>query len=277
METTHTYFYAPMSSNMPLADFNLSLLQFGFQDKDKAHKQGPLTKTEHVLQYISEGKGTLRVGGKTYELNAGDLFYLPKNVMLSYNSESSDPYTYYWIGFDGASAAQIVKRIGLTPENAVRRYNEPAITAAYERIGEALAKNNLASYTEALGEFYKLLGLLLSFNNENIQKLKSVSVDYVDKAIIYIQNNFNADINVTSIAEAIGLGRNYFSVIFHKYTGITPVEYLMRYRIDQAQKMLSQGMPVTETAISCGFNSPANFSVQFKNITGISPVKYKNQ
>lgn len=262
--------------SLPVTDTNLSFINFGFQDRDENHSQGPLAKTEHILQYISEGKGYLTVKGKTYSLKSGDLFYLPKNVLLSYKSEKSDPYRYFWIGYDGTSAAALTDKIGLTPDSPVLHLCDARITSVYENIGGALKEGSFSSFMDAVSGMYKLFSLLLSFNAENIQKMQNVSVEYVNKAVIYIQNNFAADINVTSIAEAIGLGRNYFSVIFRKHTGFTPVGYLMKYRIDQAQKMLKQGMTVTEAAMSCGFNSPANFSVQFKKITGVSPKKYQN-
>ena len=270
-----TYHFDFGFGSVPI-DTSLSLINFGFQDRDEKHRQGPLTKAEHVLQYISKGKGTLCVKPRTYSVQAGDLFYLPKNLLLSYHSDASDPYVYYWVGFDGASAVKFVERMGLMPDNPVKPLCDDRITEAYARIGAALEKNNFASYTEGMGEFYKLFALLLSFEEENAKSVQTVSMRCVNQAILYIRNNFSSDINVTAIADAVGLGRNWFSTIFRKYTGLPPVQYLMRYRIDQAQKMLRQGMSVTETAIGCGFDSPANFSVQFKKLTGVSPVSYKN-
>ena len=91
----------------------------------------------------------------------------------------------------------------------------------------------------------------------------------------FVKNNFGEDIGVTDMAAAVGVGRSYLCVLFKKITDVSPVRYLIEYRINQAKKMLASGLGVTETAVNCGFNSPAHFSVQFKNVTGVSPSAFR--
>ena len=270
-EFCHSYpcYSLPSYADVALSDICL-------QERDGEHRQGPLAKTMHVLQYITAGKGTLHVQGKTYAVQAGDLFYLPKNVVLTYAADPADPYTYYWVGFDGASAADIIGKIGVSAAAPVKRFDDARIAETCAQMVQHLPQNNSVSFADGMSAFYRLLAVLFSHNKENYSKSQDASTEYVNKALLFIRNRFAEDINVTAVAEAVGLGRNHFSTLFHKHVGIAPVEYLMRYRIGQAQKMLKQGMSVTDTAISCGFNSPANFSVQFKRITGTTPVKYKN-
>lgn len=270
-----TFHIIPQNSSIPLSDMNFSLINFGFQDKDSQHNLGPHIKSEHVLQYVFDGEGEYVLGNKKYYVKSGDLFYLPKNTLLSYKSNAKMPYRYYWLGIDGVSAVNIIEKLGVSKNMPVKYYGDDKITTAFKNIGDALSTNDLVGHFTAIGETYKLFALLLSYNNENLQNLKSGSIDYVDKAINYIKNNFSKDLNVTQIASAIGLGRNYFSVIFHKHTGMPPVQYLMNYRIFQAKTMLESGFTITETAMSCGFNSTANFSAQFKRIVKVSPLKYK--
>ena len=275
MQKNKTVNIFSLKESFPLNNINLSIVNFGIQENDPTHRQGPVTKAEHVLQYITEGQGELIIKGKRYTVKEGDMFYLPKNVVLHYFSDKSNPYRYYWVGFDGTSARQLLALAGFSEETPVIRIERENILPIYKAIHAALCSRNIIGYVNANAALLNLFSAILSIRDGNLKTIKNVSVEYVSNAISFIQNNFSYDINVTAIADAVGLKRNYFCVLFKKHTGVSPVEYLMNYRINQARFMLAQGMHVTETAISCGFNSPSNFSAQFKRIIGQTPFEYR--
>lgn len=272
-DTTITYF--THREEFTKATVALSLENFGYQPANPKHYQGPVTKSEHVLQYVVDGQGALVLQGKRYHLKKGDLFYLPKNCVLSYFADELNPYEYYWVGVDGPTAKQIINRMGISKEQPVKRVEAELVVPVFEAIRVALNKDSLVGLVEANAHLLELTAVLLSTEECNSLPLKRASVEHVNKAVSFIESSFSQDVNVTAIADAVGLKRTYFSAIFKRHTGVSPVEYLMNYRIDQAKAMLAGGMPVTEVALSCGFNSPANFSAQFKRITGHTPSLYR--
>ena len=69
--------------------------------------------------------------------------------------------------------------------------------------------------------------------------------------------------------------RTYFSNIFTKKMGCSPKQFLMKYRMEQAQKLLSRGYSVTTTAISVGYSDVYTFSKMFKQQFGQSPSRYQ--
>jgi AraC-like DNA-binding protein len=77
------------------------------------------------------------------------------------------------------------------------------------------------------------------------------------------------------MARQLGLSERYLTRCFHKEMGITPVEYLDRYRMKQAKKMLESGESVTETALNIGFSSVSYFSRLFEKEVGESPSAYR--
>lgn len=66
-----------------------------------------------------------------------------------------------------------------------------------------------------------------------------------------------------------------WSRFFGGHTGISPIRYLIRYRVSVACKMLGEDLSVTETGIRCGFSDPTNFFVRFKQVTGLTPSAYR--
>lgn len=271
-----TFSYGIQKQYFPVADTDFRIATFGFQDADPGHRYRAI-KQEHVLQYVVAGRGRFEVNGKTYAVAAGDLFYLPKNVLVYYCAEPQDPYRYYWVEIDGAAVKQLLERAGLTAETPVAHYADSVIEGLFRNIQPKILENTFAGYLSAKGMVYELLARFLFFREDSSKKLQPPAVQYVEQAILFIKENFNDDIGVAEIAAYVGVGRSYLSVLFSRLTSVSPSEYLISYRIEQAKKMLDLGIPVTETATSCGFNSPAYFSAQFKKRTGKSPSKYRSE
>ncbi len=255
---------------------NINIVECGFQSADPTHDQGPLKKTEYVIQYILGGKGTYTIRGKTHELSGGDLFFLPKNEPLAYRADQTNPYFYWWLGFDGELAAELTQQIGFSAETPILHYQSKKLETLFSSIYACLKRNSLVSLTRANGYLYELFSLLLGLRTENTISLSTKQNQYIKGALSYIAQNFNSDLTVTELADHLGLNRTYFCMIFKNAMKISPMKYIMKYRIDQARKLLVENQSnVSEVAIQCGFNSISNFSVQFKSVTGYTPQQYR--
>ena len=57
---------------------------------------------EFVLIYCVEGEGWFELDGKRYDVGANQFFILPKYKAHAYGSKAENPWTIYWIHFDGA-------------------------------------------------------------------------------------------------------------------------------------------------------------------------------
>ena len=198
----------------PINSVDLRLVNFGVQGKDSNHSHGPTRKDEHVLQYVFSGEGTYILNNKTYKLEQNSLFYLPKNEIVKYFSNAVNPYAYYWIGVDGESVVKLISAIGLTKESPVISIDDDGITDTFESLKTAVLKDNLSGILEANSIVLKLFSLLTKANLSNDKTIKNVSMEYVNKALYFIRENFGKDVNVTKISKAVGLKRNYFDVIF---------------------------------------------------------------
>lgn len=81
------------------------------------------------------------------------------------------------------------------------------------------------------------------------------------EAVIYMEANKEELLGLEEIAGHIGVSRRQLERLFRKYLNCSPIEYYKRLRLIQARHLLQQtNMPVSEIAISCGFNSSNHFS-----------------
>ena len=275
-DKNNTITYILNNKNDSFGYFSPYITGFGLQEKNPNHLHGFIIKPEYTLQYLSEGEGFYYINDKKYTLKAGDMFYLPKNVMVKYKAKQDNPYKYYWVAFDGSGIEKFLMELGFSIDNPVISYSDDKINALLEDIGNYLGDYNNANYMFAIGGLYKFFAYLFSKNNTEQIERQTFSQYYVSYAVSEIKTKYNdGDFNVTSLAKTLGLTREHFSTVFKSITGSSPIDYLMDYRINQAKKMLNMGASVTETAFNTGFNSSANFSVQFKKHVGESPIKYK--
>lgn len=88
--------------------------------------------------------------------------------------------------------------------------------------------------------------------------------------------DYNKQVNLSNVSRQLGISKNHLIRIFKKYTGTTPVQYIARIRIDEAEKLLSEGdKSIIEVAYEAGFKSLSNFYKCFKEHTGCTPNKHR--
>lgn len=98
----------------------------------------------------------------------------------------------------------------------------------------------------------------------------------IEKAKLYIKENYNDCITLDDVAAHVYLNKSYFSVFFKNKVGLTYREYLRNYRIQQAIGLIRDThMKVYEIAQAVGYNDSAHFIRAFKTVTGKNPSDYK--
>lgn len=100
----------------------------------------------------------------------------------------------------------------------------------------------------------------------------------VKRTLYYLHQNYARPLTRWQIAESIGISEDYLTRLFNRELGISPWDYLNRYRILKARKLLTT---TTESigviARQVGFTDQSYFSRVFRKVVGISPQEYQNQ
>jgi AraC-like DNA-binding protein/ligand-binding sensor protein len=117
----------------------------------------------------------------------------------------------------------------------------------------------------------KMSGMIFSFHGvRHFSALK--------KAERYIWKHYTRKISLREIANASGLSAPYLSMIFKEEMGENLSNYLNRLRVEKAASMLvTTTLPISEITSECGFEDQSWFSKIFKNITGLTPGKYRER
>ncbi len=95
------------------------------------------------------------------------------------------------------------------------------------------------------------------------------------RTLAFLQANYSEPLTRGDIATHIGVSERYLTHCFRKEFGVTPMEYLNRYRVKIARQLLdTQHKSITEIGLEAGFSNSAHFSRVFHQHTGQSPREY---
>ncbi len=261
---------------------DLFLSYCGLEECDPSHFYGPISRTEHLLHYVLNGKGIFKVGNKTYHIGEHEAFIIYPNEITYYEADKEDPWCYIWIGFDGIKAETCLIRAAFSKANRVNKFECEDILL--ECIHGMLNASQLTYSNDLKREAY-LFMFLSALIQEKADSYAEESKDYdyplhvyVEHALEFISHNYEKNIKVNDIANYIGINRSYLTTIFKKCVNVSPQEYLVKYRLDKASTLLkTTNLPINTIASRVGYDNPLTFSKVFKSFYDVSPTAYRTQ
>ena len=204
--------------------------------------------------------GRSRIGERTYSIEPNTVILIPPNVAHDELHEQNGNLC--CIGFE--SEFNVGKEAVLTVND------QDAVLHTVDRIMQE-ARGRLADRETMLSLLLDELLLLLK-RNARQQRLPAREFALARR---FLEENYSVNVNFSDLARSCGYSQDYFRHKFKEAYGISPQQYLIRCRMEHAQKMLNNtDKNCTEIAFLCGFSDSAQFSTMFRRAYGISPKKY---
>ncbi|MBP3902406.1 MAG: response regulator [Blautia sp.] len=119
----------------------------------------------------------------------------------------------------------------------------------------------------------------LTSDKSNAQEDSAMTAEErVREVIRYLEDNMDRMVSRREAAQYVFLNEDYFSRVFRKETGLGYKEYVLKTKMDYAEKLLANtSIPVTLVASKVGYENFTNFSQMFKKITGMAPSDYRKK
>lgn len=96
------------------------------------------------------------------------------------------------------------------------------------------------------------------------------------KCIQYISEHLNDDLNIGDLSKKYGYSPEYFSRMFKKYLGMSPIHYIINLRLENVLQLVdTEHMTILDAAYQSGFRSSSAFYKAFRAYRSTSPTKYK--
>ena len=178
---------------------------------------------------------------------------------------------------------------GLQRLTQILRHNEQPvwraddeITRYYQRLGKAAALG--ATNPESIARLKILINELIIALAEMLERRKpcldaslSGSEHTTRLFLRDLTERLDEPWTLETMAESCGLGRSRFASFCRQITNVSPMEYLIRCRMDVAARLLVQRpeLSITEAAFACGFQSSQYFATVFRKRMGQSPRDWR--
>ncbi len=241
------------------------------------------------IAYILSGNGKYIVDGKAYEVKQGEMLICNPGVKhQSIVEDPSSPNLEFVCGFSDICFKNMPENTIITPDGEpVIRFNQE-VRREISRCCYEIIEENYASqpgrYYMIKAQFVKILVFMYRSFCEKCEEtaepteFDSYSKTYVARKIMsYLEENYNKKISLDKIAGNMYLSPVYISRIFKETTGDSPINYVIRLRLEKAKKLLEtpDGENIKQIAMEVGYDDVYHFSKLFKKYYGISPLKYR--
>lgn len=219
------------------------------------------THSYHELVYYLSGGGVTTIAGEAYPFAAGDFAVLPPET--PHDEQHDRDGALICIGFTGVSGLQR----GVRHDGDCRILSLMTAILEEATVGAVDAEQLLAAQVTMLGIYLKRAQQPLT--------ARHTPPDF-RYAIRYLRDNFHERIVLSDIAAQLHFSYDYFQHRFKVLTGLSPQQYLMRVRLDTAEKLLREStLSSTEIAYRCGFGNTAAFCAALRRDTGMTPLQYR--
>lgn len=105
--------------------------------------------------------------------------------------------------------------------------------------------------------------------------MKNTNLSRINRALKHIHANFTQAMNVDELSFLVNMSPSAFHRAFNEVTASSPIQYIKKIRLNRARDlMLDRNLMVNEAAIQVGYESPTQFSREFKRYYGHSPSEY---
>lgn len=251
-------------------DKYLKVNSCGFQNAPKNYtvirKRGRLDY--HLLLIISGNCEALHCG-ENHTLTAGNIIIYSPNEEQKYSFPSKS--TTLWCHFTGTVADEIITDAKLkSGVYSLKPKNE--ILASFSELVKEFHTQGRESFANA-----RLVELIYNISNACNSPADIRGYDIIAPALAYLNENYNKEISLDSLAEITGYSKSRFSHLFSEVTGTTAKKYQNELRLKTSCEMLtSTKYTIGEISEICGFSDPLYYSRIFKKKYGVSPSEYRN-
>ena len=240
------------------------------------------------ITYIISGQGKYLLDGKVYDVKTGDVVMCNPGVMhQNVEVNPKEPTVEFFTGFTdfqfkNMPPNSIVLNDGGYILHTSAETRQDITKHCYEMVAEQ-ESGKPGKYFMLKAHLIQIMLLIIrEMMPEEKQQLslsfESYNRNYAVKRIIsFLSENYAAKISLDQIARNMYLSPVYISKIFKEETGDSPINYLIKIRLEKARDILLQGneRSIKNIANSVGYEDVYHFSKLFKKYYGISPLHYK--
>ncbi|MCR4651483.1 MAG: AraC family transcriptional regulator [Lachnospiraceae bacterium] len=257
---------------------------------------------EYGFLLVEDGSLHMRIEDESFDVNSGELVFINFDKRVNANIDEGKevhicvllihPSALFEVGLNNLA---VLYSNPLTNPNSSRSFLKCDTTDSsygssmlthFNRIGDLLNEKAQGYELIVKGELYFLWHDLYKACHAYSEEPARFSQQYLNDnkrittAMLYIDVHYQENISLDDISANLNVSKSECCRCFNRILHLSPIEYLIQYRIITAAKLLSDPrnpMTIATIATSVGFNNVSYFNKAFKAQMGITPSQYRKQ
>ncbi|OPA81001.1 AraC family transcriptional regulator [Paenibacillus selenitireducens] len=230
--------------------------------------------------YGVRGSANLLLGGNVYQTRRYYLLHGAKGMRLEI--EAKDEFEFYILFYRAklAFSGWIEMRHMLERRSPFEMQygfepSEPLVMQGLmSSMEQILMQSGSRGSVQIKGLFYQFIHEVL--RDLELDKSEIDNLDLVTRAIRYLHEHYQEGISLDSLSNQLNYSPRYLSMRFKEQTGMSPIDYLIRFRVEHAKKLLREtGASLRDIAAHVGYADEYYFNRLFKKQTGYTPGRYQ--
>ncbi|WP_113672241.1 helix-turn-helix domain-containing protein [Vallitalea guaymasensis] len=227
--------------------------------------------------FICDGEGFVEIDGKKYFPTGGDLILLPAGKKVSFGTINDNTYLKYWCHFDAKIGdSNLFDYVQLPYVVAVQDYHH--VIKLYKKLLGYYDHADLPALFMIKSLLIELIALYIrEANKDSDCDVPTLCFNEKISFILhYIEKNISRPLSNQILAEKLNFHPGHFIRFFKASLGISPMKYILRLRMKQAEfLLLSSYLSISEIGERVGYANVYHFSKAFKQYVGYSPSEYR--
>lgn len=247
--------------------------KFLTRDFKIARHQG---RVDYQIIYLIKGSGYYEFDNEIIKLEEGSVIVFTPGQPQHYHYRLEDSTELYWIHFTGYGVEEELMKVGLLGRRfySIGVYDE--CTELLAKIMQELQLKKPLYMQYSVGYFLQLLACIARKLESLTDNQSITNEDSFSKIIAIMHLKYNEAYSAEYYAKMCNLGVYSFIHKFKKLTGLSPLQYITKIRMEEAKYLISRSsLSIKEVSDIVGYENPLYFSRVFKNVIGVSPSFYK--
>ncbi|MHA6485105.1 AraC family transcriptional regulator [Paenibacillus sp. strain BS8-2] len=230
----------------------------------------------HIMIITSQGTGEISVDGKYTELVSNCTYVCTTGQLIDGSfqfHQSGSEQGVFLIKFDSIQEASTASQ-DLIPLKGMIHHSSPVTIWSLCESLELIWKEN-TSLERLRGSilFHELVYRLI---RDRLRTTELGLEDALDDVKKYIELHYQEDLTIEELSGRINISQRHFVRLFKRKFGCGAIEYVTKFRIGEAQRLMRSGARhrIRDIARHVGYHDDSYFRRKFKQVTGVPPAVY---
>lgn len=230
----------------------------------------------YTIGFIQRGQSLVSCKNQEYTVSSGDIVVLNPNDNHTFMPKGDETFLYRGLIIRPEAMEELTLKV--TGKKYLPGFTDTIVRdeELYYYLSNIshLIINGFSAIEKEESLFF-MLTILLAKYSQSFEECFLKCQEEVEKACEFINRHYAEHISLEQISQYASLSKSSLLRAFTKSKGITPYRYLITVRINNAKKLLEQGVLPVDAAFKTGFSDQSHFTNFFTTFIGISPGAYR--